>query len=214
MTAPAKMTTIDLSALDSRDAYRLMIDCIVPRPIAFVSTVSPEGIGNLAPFSFFNGIGSAPPSLVFAAGRKRDGSKKDTLINVEATKQFVVNLVSEAMAEPMHQTSAAYPYGVDEMKKVGLTPLPSVRVKPARVKESPVQMECELYSTVDVGGEEPGSATLVIGKILLIHVTNSAYKNGRVDVEKIQPLSRLGGDSYARVSGIFDIPRAKVPTNA
>jgi flavin reductase (DIM6/NTAB) family NADH-FMN oxidoreductase RutF len=207
------LTTLDLSSLAPAAIYRLMIDCIVPRPIAFVTTVSPDGIGNLAPFSFFNGVGSAPPTLVFSVTRKRDGSKKDTLVNIEANRQFVVNLASEWMAEPMHHTSASYPYGVDEMQKVGLTPLPSVRIAPPRVFESPVQMECELHSTVEVGDGTAGGATLIIGKILLIHVADTAYRDGRVHVEDIQPLSRLGGDAYARVSGVFDIPRPKLPTS-
>lgn len=200
------MTSLALESMKSKDIYRLMIDCIVPRPIAFVSTMSSEGTGNLAPFSFFNGVGSAPPTLLFCVGRKRGGAKKDTHVNVETTRQFVVNLAAEWMAEPMHQSSASYPYGVDEMKKVGLTPLSSVRVKPPRVAESPVQMECELHSMVEVG-----DTTLVIGKILLVHVADTAYRNGRVHVEELQPISRLGGDAYARVAGIFEIPRPKLP---
>jgi flavin reductase (DIM6/NTAB) family NADH-FMN oxidoreductase RutF len=208
---PGKTVEIDLATLDQASIYRLMIDCIVPRPIALVSTRSKSGVGNLAPFSFFNGVGSNPPTLVFSVSRKRDGTKKDTLLNIEATRQFVVNVTSEWMAEPMHQSSASYPYGVDEMEKVGLTPLPSVRVAPPRVAESAVQMECELHSTVQVGGEEAGASTLVIGRILLVHVAEAAYQGGRVRIEKLLPISRLGGDGYARVSGVFEIPRAKVP---
>src|ERR1041385_6890840 len=151
MSGSNKTIPLELSGLPRREIYRLMIDCIVPRPIAFVSTLSAEGVGNLAPFSFFNGVSSEPPTLVFSISRKRDGGKKDTLVNIESTPQFVVNLVTEPMAAPMHQTSADYPYGVDEMAKVGLTPVPSTRVRPPRVGESPVQMECELFSLHEIG---------------------------------------------------------------
>ena len=206
-----KSVTVDLSTLDQAAIYRLMIDCIVPRPIALVSTRSPAGVGNLAPFSFFNGVGSNPPTLVFSVSRKRDGTKKDTLLNIESTRQFVVNVSSEWMAGPMHQSSANYPYGVDEMEKVGLTPLPSVKVTPPRVAESAVQMECELHSFHEVGGPVAGASTLVIGKILLIHLADRAYQNGHVLIDELKPISRLGGDAYGLVSGIFEIPRAKIP---
>jgi flavin reductase (DIM6/NTAB) family NADH-FMN oxidoreductase RutF len=185
----------------------------VPRPIALVSTISPEGKGNLAPFSFFNGVASDPPTLVISVSAKRDGTRKDTLRNIEANRQFVVNMASEWMVEPMHETSAEYPYGVDEMSKVGLTPLASIRVAPPRVLESPVQLECELHSMVEIGEGTQGSSTLVIGRILVIHVADTAYDPAtrRVRVEDLRPISRLGGAQYARTSGFFEIPRPKLP---
>jgi flavin reductase (DIM6/NTAB) family NADH-FMN oxidoreductase RutF len=133
--------------------------------------------------------------------------------NIEATRQFVVNTVAEWMAEPMNHCSADFPYGVDEMQKVGLTPLPSVRVRPPRVKESPVHFECELYQTVEVGEAKLGAATLVLGKIVQIHVHAAAYRNGKIALEEILPLSRLGGLSYGRTRETFDLPRPNADPN-
>jgi flavin reductase (DIM6/NTAB) family NADH-FMN oxidoreductase RutF len=205
-----RMISLDLTTMASTPAYKLLIGAIVPRPIAFVSTVSPEGVGNLAPFSFFNGVSSVPPAIMIAITRRNDGSKKDTLRNIEATRQFVVNSVAEWLVEPMNHCSADYPYGVDEMRKVGLTPLPSLRVKPPRVKESPIQMECELYDTMEVGPGVVGSSTIVVGKILQMHVHEPAYDNGRLRLEAIQPISRLAGASYGRTTETFDLARPKV----
>lgn len=206
-----EMTSLDPDQMQGPELYRVMIDAIIPRPIAFVSTTSPSGIGNLAPFSFFNGVSSQPPCLMFSVSRRRmpDGSamKKDTLVNIEATGEFVVNMVSEAIAKPMHQTSADYPYGVDEMAKVGLTPLPSLKVRPPRVKESPLHFECALYKTLEIGDGSPGSSTIVVGRIIHVHVRSDAYENGRLLVRKLQPISRLGGTSYAKIGEIFDLPR-------
>src|SRR5271154_330187 len=143
--------TINTESTPSRDVYRHMIACITPRPIAWVSTISPGGVPNLAPFSFFNGVGANPPAVVFSPVNRRDGSRKDTVINIEANRQFVVNVVSEPMASRMNHTSAELPYEVNEFEVCGLTPLPSVRIQPPRVKEAPVQMECELFEIVRVG---------------------------------------------------------------
>ncbi|OFZ18527.1 MAG: hypothetical protein A2X94_00755 [Bdellovibrionales bacterium GWB1_55_8] len=194
----------------STPIYKLLIGAIVPRPIAFISTVSPEGKGNLAPFSFFNGVSSDPPCIMVAITRKPDGGKKDTLRNIEATRQFVVNSVSEWMAEPMNYCSADFPYEVDEMEQVGLTPIPSLTVKPPRVKESPIHLECELYNTMEVGDGRPGSSTIVVGRIVTMHIHERAYDNGRIRIEELRPLSRLAGFSYGKTSGIFDIPRPKL----
>jgi flavin reductase (DIM6/NTAB) family NADH-FMN oxidoreductase RutF len=202
--------SFEASNLSQGAIYKLMIGAIVPRPIAFVSTISAEGVGNLAPFSFFNGVSSNPPCLVFSVTRKRDGGKKDTLRNIEETGGFVINTVSEWMVEPMHQTSADYPFGVDEMIKVGLTPLPSLKVKAPRVQEAAVQMECELYQTVDIGGSLPGASTLVIGKILVIHAHESVYHEGDIRAEILKPISRLGGAGYGRLGETFELLRPKL----
>lgn len=198
------------------DVYRLLISSIVPRPIAFVSTVNRDGTKkNLAPFSFFNGVGSSPAALVISVTVKPDGGKKDTLLNIEETGEFVVNTVSEWMAEPMNHCSASYPYGVDEMEKAGLTPLASQIVKPPRVLESPVQLECRLLSSLQIGSGL-GSSTLIVGEILLMHIAKHVLEPTKpnrtptVDIEKLKPLSRLGGTSYGRTNDIFDLPRPKV----
>jgi flavin reductase (DIM6/NTAB) family NADH-FMN oxidoreductase RutF len=201
---------LDPSVLGTTGTYKLLIGAIVPRPIAFISTMSPEGVGNLAPFSFFNGVSSDPPCLMVSITRKNSGEKKDTLRNIEATGQFVVNTVSDWMAEAMNQCSGEYPYGVDEMEKVGLTPLPSTIVRPSRVRESPVHFECELYKAVEVGEARVGAATVVIGRIVRVHVLADAYEGGRIRIERLRPLSRLAGFGYGLTDGIFDIPRPKV----
>jgi flavin reductase (DIM6/NTAB) family NADH-FMN oxidoreductase RutF len=202
-------TSIDPKNLNSTSVYKLLIGTIVPRPIAFVSTLSKEGIGNLAPFSFFNGVGSAPPSLMFSIARRSNGVKKDTLTNIESTQEFVVNFVSESIVKQANQCSADYPYGVDEMIKVGLTPIPSFKVKPKRVLESPVHMECKLITTLEVGNGGVGSATIVVGEIVQFHISNQAYdaNTGRISVEELKPVARLAGLQYATTKDCFEIPR-------
>lgn len=206
----SEMVSLDFAGMAPTPIYKLLIGAVVPRPIAFISTLSPDGVGNLAPFSFFNGVSSDPPCLMIAITRNSDGGKKDTLRNVEATGQFVVNTVADWMAEPMNQCSANYPYGVDEMKEVGLTPLASMKVKPPRVKESPIHMECELYKTLEVGEAKVGASTIVVGKIVAMHIHKPAYYDGKIKISEIRPLSRLAGASYGLTEGIFDLPRPKV----
>lgn len=202
-----EMTSLDPDQIGPKSTYKFLIGAIVPRPIAFISTVSPEGIGNLAPFSFFNGVSSNPPAVMVAITRMSGGRKKDTLRNIEATGQFVVNSVNEWIVEPMNACSAEYPYGVDEMQKVGLTALPSLKVRPLRVKESAIQMECELYKTLEVGEGAEGSSTIVVGRIVMMHVDSAAYKDGKVSLESIRPISRLAGLDYGRTSGVFSLTR-------
>lgn len=208
-----EMVSLDPQQIGSKATYKLLIGAIVPRPIAFVSTTNAEGIGNLAPFSFFNGVSSNPPAVMIAITRKphpdQPNNKKDTLRNIESTGQFVVNTVNEWIAEPMNQCSSEYPYGVNEMEKVGLTPLPSLKVRPPRVKESSIHFECELYDTLEVGDGSEGSSTIVVGRIVMLHIDSAAYENGKIILEKIQPISRLAGTSYGRTTGVFDLPRPR-----
>ncbi|MCB0339468.1 MAG: flavin reductase family protein [Bdellovibrionales bacterium] len=206
-----EMVSLDLKALSTVDIYKLLIGTIIPRPIAFVSTISDSGVVNLAPFSFFNGVASNPPTVVFSVSRKRDGQKKDTLRNIEQNKEFVINMVSEWISEAANHTSAEYPYGISELEKVGLTALPSTTIKPPRVKESPVQMECVLYDLMNVGGESAGSATLVVGEIRTIHIAESAYKDGLLLLDQLKPVSRLGGKYYGRTTDIFKLERPVLP---
>jgi len=144
---------LDPETLAVRDRYLLMIATILPRPIAWVATVSPEGKPNLAPFSFFTGICANPMTVCFAPVNDRNGKKKDTLINIEATGQFTVNIVNEKNAEKMNATSAPYAYGVNEFEQCGVTAITSAIVKPPRVKESPVSYECELQQIVMIGDD-------------------------------------------------------------
>lgn len=199
---------ISAEALSMSEAYRLLISIVVPRPIALVSTQSPEGAKNLAPFSFFNAVCSTPPVVSLALNR-RGGEKKDTLRNIEATREFVVNIVEEAIAEQMNLTSGDYPAEADEFALSGLTPAPCVKVKPPRVAESPVSLECRLLENLEVG-HPPGNSNLVLGEVLLFHVRDSLYQDGRVDRTKLLTLGRLGGNWYARTRDQFEMKRPKV----
>lgn len=211
ITSPvSEMVSLDASTLDVRDTYRLMTSGIIPRPIAFVSTLHANGTVNLAPFSYFNAISSAPPTIMFAVTYKSDGSKKDTLRNIERSREFVVNSVSEWMAAPMNHCAAEYPDGVSELEKVGLHAIPSELVAPPRVKESPFHMECKLLSTTHVGSEGPGGSTLIIGEVAKFHVHKAAYNDGIITPEELKPLARLGGTSYGTLGDMFDLERPKV----
>ena len=207
-----ELKTFDLAQLDVRGIYSLMIGAIVPRPIALIATTNPEGEGNLAPFSYFMAVSSQPPCIAVSITPKSATEEKDTLRNIRATGEFTINLVAEWMVEAVNYTSATFPYGVDEMTKVGLTPLPSESVRPPRVLESPVQLECRLEQLIPVG-QGHGSSNLVIGRILKAHVANDALKNGQIDASKVRPISRLGGNFYGCTDRIFELPRPKLPSS-
>ncbi len=197
----------DPQKISIRDFYRLMVACITPRPIAWVSSISPRGIPNLAPFSFFNGIGANPPAVMFSPLNDRHGRPKHTVINVEATREFVVNMVSDALGERMNATSADFDYEVSEFEKCGLSPSPSVKVKPPRVKEAAVHLECVLHDIVRVG-DGPLAANVVIGRIVLMHADESVLDAaGQIDPEKLDTIGRLGGPLYARTRERFAMER-------
>jgi len=205
---------VDPSAASHIDVYKLMIGSIVPRPIALVSTRSEDGISNLAPFSFFTGVSANPPVICFCPIRRpgadpRPDPYKDTLRNISRTRQFVVNVVSEEMAEKMNITAGEYPPEVDEFEVAGLTPIPSDLVKPARVAESPVQMECVLYLALELSAL-PGGGNLVLGEIVRFHVADSMVENFRIDPDQLRAIGRMGGNSYARTRDRFDMIRPKV----
>ena len=193
-----------------RDMYLHLVRVITPRPIAWVSTISDDHVLNLAPYSFFNGVSANPPSLVFSPVNRRDGSKKDTVINIEHNSQFVVNVVPFSLAEKMNLTSAEFGPEISEFEKAGLTAVESEIVKPPRVAESPIQMECELIQFVHVG-DGPLAANLVIGKILLMHISEEVLgDDGQIDAQKVDMVGRMGGASYSRTRDCFDLPRPSV----
>jgi flavin reductase (DIM6/NTAB) family NADH-FMN oxidoreductase RutF len=197
---------------DSRfqDVEKLMVSVILPRPIAWVSTVSAEGVANLAPFSYFTAVCPKPPVICFSPGiRFSDGAKKDTLRNIEATGEFVVNVVSEEVATQMVQCSGEYPPDVSEFTVAGLTPIASDLVKPPRVKESHVHMECRLLQIVTVS-DEPGGGSLVMGTVLRFHVDDGVLTEGRVDPGKLRAIGRMGGQEYTRTMDRFPLTRPKV----
>jgi flavin reductase (DIM6/NTAB) family NADH-FMN oxidoreductase RutF len=200
---------VDPGATDTRDVYKLMIGAIVPRPIAFVSTLSADGVPNLAPFSFFTGVSANPPVIAFSPMiRSSDGRKKDTLNNIEATREFVVNVVSEEFAEKMNMCSEEFPPEVDEFKISGLTPVPSDLVKPARVRESHINMECRLVEVVHVS-PKPLGGSIVLGEVVRFHVDEALIENFRIDPDKLRAFGRMGGNSYARTTDRFELIRPK-----
>lgn len=203
---------IEPHALPWQDAYKLLIGSVVPRPIALVSTISEEGIANLAPFSFFTGICAEPMMICFAPMRRgSDGEIKDTLANIIATRQFVVNIVGEHIAEAMNDCAIEYARGVDEFEQVGLTKTPSIAVAPPHAAECDVHLECELHQTIELG-DNPGAGSLVIGRVVLVHVRDELYHNGKIDLLKLRPIGRLAGQTYTRAaSDTFVLQRKTTP---
>jgi flavin reductase (DIM6/NTAB) family NADH-FMN oxidoreductase RutF len=199
------MIQIDPTDLDRKTIYKLLIGTVVPRPIAWVSSVSVDGLCNLAPFSYFNIACIEPPMLLFCPQHRPDGSRKDTLHNVEQTGEFVLHIVSEKLAEPMNQTSADYPRGMDEFEQTGLQTAPSIHVVPPRVAAAKVAFECRVEQIAPVGG--PTGAAIVIGRVLLVHLHDEVWDDGYVVLDALEPIARLAGNGYVRVTDTFDLPR-------
>ncbi|MFO0961000.1 MAG: flavin reductase family protein [Isosphaeraceae bacterium] len=199
--------TIDVEKADVVEIYRALVGAVTPRPIAWVTTVNPAGLVNLAPFSFFNAFGANPPIVVFSPTLRRDGSRKDTLNNVEATGEFVVNAAVEDLAEQVNRSSMELPSGESEIELTGLETLPSVRVKPPRIAQSPVHLECRVRQILPMG-TGPIAPNLVIGEVLFIHVRDDVLDaQGLIDPAKLRTIGRLGGDEYARISDRFSLKR-------
>ena len=203
---------IDPSNITFKEIHKLMIGSIVPRPIALISTVSEDKVNNLAPFSYFNGVCSNPPTIMFAPARRGwDGSKKDTLINIQKNKQFVVNIISETFAEKMVMCSTDYASNVDEFKVSELTPVPSTKISPPRVEESKINFECELNKIVEIGDGKAGSGFIIIGTVILFHINDEIYDDGKINLNELQPLGRLAGNWYSRSNDQFKIIRKVKP---
>ncbi|WP_408959049.1 flavin reductase family protein [Natrinema sp. 74] len=189
--------------VDDRDdsLYRLLSSAVVPRPIAWVSTRCEDGVDNLAPYSFFTVASVAPPVLLFAPVDGTDGLK-DTPRNARDTGEFVVNLVTEDLAEAMNETSATLPAGESEFDRAGLERADSVAVDPPRVAGSKVAFECSLHDLIDVGG-----STLVLGEVRHVHVDESVTTDGKIDVDEIEAVGRLAGSQYVRTDDRFSLER-------
>lgn len=197
-------------SISTKDFHALLLGSVSPRPICFASTVDENGVPNLAPFSFFNVFGSKPPILVFSPARRvRDNTTKHTLQNVEATKEVVINMVSHNMVQQQSLASCEYPKGVNEFEKAGFTPIASDVVKPFRVKESPVQLECKVLDIIYTS-EEGGAGNLIICEVVKMHIDDQVLdENGMIDPHKIDLVARMGGDYYCRASGdsVFTVPK-------
>lgn len=199
---------IEPKAKQVGEIYRLMISIIVPRPIALVSTVNRLGRPNLAPFSYFMGVCSSPPIIALSIIERPTGPK-DTVNNIQETAQFTVNLVTEDIAEKMNVASGDYPPEVNEFEAAGLTPIPSTSVKPPRVAESPVAMECRLYEMTKVGNS-PYASYLTLGEIVLFHIQDEFWKDGELDVHKLHAIGRMSGPRYTRTRDIFEMQRPRI----
>ena len=199
---------IDPKNLKQQESYRLLTDLVVPRPIAWVSTVSDTGIYNLAPFSAYAMVSTSPMLVCFAIGTTRDGRKKDTILNIELTKEFVVSVVTEDLAESMNKTSASYPRNVSEYEKVGLTPVKADLVKVPMVGESPINMECAVLQILEFG-QTPTLSSIVIGEILLVHIADGLYDKQTRRISGLKTVGRLGGDGdiYCRTLDTFQMKR-------
>jgi flavin reductase (DIM6/NTAB) family NADH-FMN oxidoreductase RutF len=210
--AAKPLNSIDPSKCDQRQIYKLMTGIIVPRPVALISTVDGNGLVNLAPFSFFNGVGANPPTVLFCpVVRKASGAnemRKDTLRNVEETGEFVVNVVSESIAEAANATAAEVAPDVDEFVLSGLTPMASEAVRPPRVAESPAQMECRLLQVIYTG-KEPGAGVIVLGEVVRFHVQETLFEDFRVDPAGLDAVGRMAGNTWVRTVDRFEKVRPK-----
>jgi flavin reductase (DIM6/NTAB) family NADH-FMN oxidoreductase RutF len=204
---------VDPAAISPDAAYYWIAATILPRPIAWVSTLNEDGGANLAPFSFFTGVGSAPPTCLICVSRKSRvegevGAKKDTWANIERTGEYVIHVVPDALAPQMNATSKEYAHGTDEFAVAGVTKTPSERVRPPRVAEAPVALECRLRQVVEVGAPGAGTA-VIIGEILLWHVRDDLVEGGRLEPGRLDAVGRMGGAVYTRTRDRFDMPRPK-----
>jgi flavin reductase (DIM6/NTAB) family NADH-FMN oxidoreductase RutF len=202
---------LEAGQLDWRQAYHLCIGFIQPRPIGWVSTISPEGKRNLAPFSFYNMVSANPPVVFFSAAMNRHGQPKDTLRNVETTREFVVATATVETRQNMVDSAANLPYGESEFEFARLTPRPASLVKPSLVGESPVNIECRLHDVVRIG-EGGGAAAVVFGRIVAIHVDPAVLAaDGSIDPHKLHTVGRLGGQYYCDVTRPYELHIPKVP---
>jgi flavin reductase (DIM6/NTAB) family NADH-FMN oxidoreductase RutF len=197
----ATLTSFDPELLDTRTVHKLLSASVAPRPIAFASTVDAKGNVNLSPFSFFNVFSSNPPILIFSPARRvRDNTTKHTLQNAAETKEVVINSVDFSIVEQMSASSKDYAKGVNEFIESGLTEVPSLKVKPPRVLESPVSFECVVDNIISLG-EHGGAGQLVIAKVVHIHIKSEILNaNNEIDSEQLDLVARLGGDWYTRVT--------------
>lgn len=198
---------IDPLNITQSEVYKILSGSVIPRPIGWVSTISENGVPNLAPFSFFNVVGEDPPHVMFSTVRPGD-SNKDTLNNVLTTKQFVVNMATEDLAEAVNNSSASLPPDINEFDYAGVTQAPCSKVKAPRVLESPISFECELVHHYSLEDHKHGGATIMIGRVVMFHIDESILlDNYKINPETYRPIARLAGSNYAKLGEIFSIKR-------
>jgi flavin reductase (DIM6/NTAB) family NADH-FMN oxidoreductase RutF len=198
--------TIDPKSGTTKDIYHLMTSCVVPRPIALVTSVSPAGIINAAPFSYFNAVSSSPPMIMISVGR-RTGEPKDTAVNIRHSKEFVVNIVNERVAAQMNMTSGNFPSDVSEVEIAGLTLVQSESIKTPRIAESPIHLECLLSQVLVIGSN---SADLILGEVVRFHIDDALMENGRINQIALKAVGRLSGSEYCKTTEIFSMRRPTI----
>ncbi len=201
-------TSLSVADLTTNERYKLLIGSIVPRPIAWVTTVGADGTTNLAPFSFFNGLSSNPMCLMISVNYQPDGGLKDTARNILETKEFVVHQSPVSAIEQVHGSAAAMDYSVSEIEALGLRTLPSDVVRPPRIADSPIHMECTLHDKLEIG-EGSGGTIVFVGEVVRIHIQSHALENGRVLLDRIDPVARMGGPTYMKIGETFEISKPK-----
>jgi len=202
------MLSIDPASMSERENYKFLIGSIIPRPIAFVTTISNDGVLNGAPFSYFNIVSSNPPMISLSIQRSA-GRQKDTARNIIESKQFVVHIVDEQNVEKINKTAASLPPDQSEIELANLTPVESVKICVPGVKEAKIRMECSLEHSLELGGTDTPGCELIIGKVVQFHINSNIYENGRIDPRGLAAVSRLAGNNYAKIGEIFEIERPK-----
>ncbi|MBP6016812.1 MAG: flavin reductase family protein [Candidatus Promineofilum sp.] len=197
---------LHVDEITHHDRYRLVIGSIVPRPIAWVSTMDAAGRLNLAPFSYFNAVCPSPMTLVFCPGVHSDGRKKDSWRNIEEVPEFVINITNEDTAEPMNLCATLLPTGESEFDWAGVTPTPSETIRVPRVAEAPIAFECVLDRIITIS-DQPGGGAAIFGRVQCVHVRDDIYDDGRIDTAALRPIGRLAGDAYTRATDIFHMKR-------
>lgn len=199
-----EMITIVPTDLDPRDAYRLLISAVVPRPIGWASTLGADGSLNIAPFSFFNAVSNMPLTVMISVGQRK-GQPKDTLRNARETGEYVINIVDEDLAAAMNVTSGEWAYDVNEFDRAGLTTAASIDVKPPRVAAAPIALECKVTQIIPV---QDTTYTLILGRVLRFHIRSGLLRpNGQIDAALLKPVARLSGDEYATLGHVFEMKR-------
>ncbi|WP_066300041.1 flavin reductase family protein [Bacillus sp. FJAT-29937] len=202
------MLSIDPNTITERENYKFLIGSIIPRPIAFVTTLSEEGVLNGAPFSYFNIVSSNPPMISLSIQRSA-GRQKDTAKNILEKKEFVVHIVDEQNVEKVNKTAASLPPHESEVELAELTPIESIKISVPGVQQAKIRMECVLEHSLELGDKETPGCDFIIGKVVQFHIENEIYENGRIDSKGLAAVSRLAGNYYAKIGEVFEIERPK-----